>query len=1219
MTISIRRISLGSGYKYLIESVARGDGAVSQSSPLTRYYAESGTPPGRFMGAGLAGLNDGNGVGKGSEVTEQMLFNMLGMCSDPVTGQQLGRAANRWPKPLQTPVSERVAALAPNLNAVERADKTAEIEAEERQRERTITRPVAGFDLTFSVPKSISVAWAVADAGTQSVIYAAHQEAIQHTLAYAERHTFFTRTGTNGVVQEQVRGVVATAFDHWDSRAGDPQLHTHLVMFNRVQSLDGVWRTLDSRGLFKQVVTLSEMHEGILSDLLTDRLGWGFDPRPRKHSAEPKHEVTGVSDELQREFSQRSTQIEHEKNRQVQAFIAKHGRRPSPLEAVRLRQHATLATRPPKQHRSLGEQTEQWRRRARHYVGKDTVTWAQTLRDRNDLPRLRADDLDDEMLADTAREGRRTARHVHPRERPGEVHRLLHGVRFAAPDDRIAVAERATDTALADAVALSPRSPHHVPQRFQRADGSSKFRPIGAEVYTTEALLDAETRLLDAGRDVTGPVVDRSVIAAVCEQELPGKTYPMSTDQALAVEQIASSGRVVDVLVGPAGTGKSTSMAGLRAVWEAQHGPGSVLGLAPSAVASEVLADELGIETDNTAKWLTEQKRQPERRHRLRRLQPLAHRAGLAPAQRSRLAARIAELESEIDRWDMTPGRLVIIDEASLAGTFALDTLAVQARSSGAKLLLVGDWAQLSAIEAGGAFAMLVRDRAIAPELRDVHRFSHGWEKTASIALRVGNEDAIGDYTRHGRVVSGARDELLDALYSAWQADVARGQTSLMIAGDLDTVAELNRRAQADRAAVGEVHGGGLPIAGGGQAYVGDRVVTRLNDRHLTTGRHRWVKNGDAWIVTGAAADGWLTVRRETGGGEVVLPAAYAREHIELGYASTAHRAQGRTVDTAHALLSVTTTREVLYVSATRGRQSNRLYVDTYYEPDHDTSHGPVEPMTQEAVLKSVLDNVGADQSAHTQRERDHDSANSIATLAAEYLTIARVAQAERWDGLIDSSGLDTAQVEQVRASDAYGPLLAAFRDAEARALDITAAFPVLVQGRELRTAEDVASVLHGRVGRWIRAAASGRRPGAARFVAGVIPEALNVTDPDMARALAGRAEAMQRRAREIAERDIARHAAWTRPLGPPPSDPARREAWLREMVTIAAFRDRWNVTSRRPVPADRSSLERAGHEKRAEQADARAARIASGLARPQLPSTGGVHEIETGLPEPTM
>jgi conjugative relaxase-like TrwC/TraI family protein len=155
--------------------------------------------------------------------------------------------------------------------------------------------------------------------------------------AYAEEHIFFSRSGTNGIVQEQIGGVVATAFDHWDSRAGDPQLHTHVVVLNRAQSLDGTWRTLDSRGLFKQVVTLSELHEGILADILTDRLGWGFDPRVRKYSAEPKYEVTGVSDALMREFSQRSAQIETDANALIAAFAATHTRQPSTVGVIRLR------------------------------------------------------------------------------------------------------------------------------------------------------------------------------------------------------------------------------------------------------------------------------------------------------------------------------------------------------------------------------------------------------------------------------------------------------------------------------------------------------------------------------------------------------------------------------------------------------------------------------------------------------------------------------------------------------------------------------------------------------------------------------------------------------------------------------------------------------------------------------------------------------------------
>ena len=87
---------------------------------------------------------------------------------------------------------------------------------------------------------------------------------------------------------------------------------------------------------------------------------------------------------------------------------------------------------------------------------------------------------------------------------------------------------------------------------------------------------------------------------------MPGRDYALAAeDQAPAAVQIVTSGRVVDVLVGPAGTGKTTTMAGVRAMWEAEHGPGTVVGLAPSAMAAQVLAADLGIVTDNTAQWLS--------------------------------------------------------------------------------------------------------------------------------------------------------------------------------------------------------------------------------------------------------------------------------------------------------------------------------------------------------------------------------------------------------------------------------------------------------------------------------------------------------------------------------------------------------------------------------------------------------------------------------------
>ena len=421
------------------------------------------------------------------------------------------------------------------------------------------------------------------------------------------------------------------------------------------------------------------------------------------------------------------------------------------------------------------------------------------------------------------------------------------------------------------------------------------------------------------------------------------------------------------------------------------------------------------------------------------------------------LRARLARFRAEVARWHLRPGQLVIVDEASLSGTFALDELVTAAGDAGAKVLLVGDWAQLSAVDAGGMFRALVTDRDHLPELSEVRRFGSEWERQASFGLRTGDDTVIDAYMAHGRIFDGLRDELLEALYRAWRADIDAGKTSLMIAPDLGTVAALNARARADRIAAGQVAGDGLTVAGGASAGVGDLVVTRQNDRRLATGS-RWVRNGDHWTVTAVGGNGTLTVKRANGGGQVVLPAAYVSKHVELGYATTAHRAEGRTVDTAHAIVSPTTTREVLYVLATRGRETNLLYVDTHYDPDPQTGHDGATPdQTASEALAGVLGNEGADVAAHEGIRRAQHDTESIVTLAAEYQTIAAKTQDDRWTSLLATSGLTQSQLSAVKDSPAYGPLAAALRESDSRGLDVDAAFPALVRGRTLVNAHDVA------------------------------------------------------------------------------------------------------------------------------------------------------------------
>jgi len=1044
---------------------------------------------------------------------------MLQDCADPITGGVLGRAPS--------------------------------------------AKAVGGFDLTFSPTKSVSVAWALADRKTREVIYRCHQEAIAEVLAYAEREVFRTRTGSQGCVEEDVVGVVAASFTHFDSRDGDPQLHDHVVVLNRVQAKDdGAWRTLDSRGLFASTVMLSEMHQGVLSDLLTTELGWDWEAHVRRSSTAPKWEVAGVTKRLMDEFSQRTASIVTAKDRLIAQFEDDHGRTPTDVEVIKLRQTATLSTRQTKKGIGLGDLTEEWTARATPYLDDEPTAWVHELGGRV-AHAFTSAQFDNAVLLDIAH----SALNVVSAKRPtfsranvqAEIFRQMQSVRFTKPAERTLTAARATDLAVYQALSITTPNLHHTPRFLLRSDGTSKFQRTGHWLYTSKTLLDAEARLLDAGQRLDAAVVRSSMVAKVTEQRLPGRNFKLSLDQAFCVEKITTSGRALDLLVGPAGTGKSTAMAGLRAAWELEHGAGSVIGLAPSAAAAQVLGDDMGIETDNLPKWLHEHRQHGQRTRELDEIREkarLIQRSGRGPSPR--LYEEIRRREGALARWTLRKNQLVVVDEASLASTFALDELTSAAFDAKAKVVLVGDWGQLSSVDAGGMFRTLVNARGDStPTLTDVRRFKSAWEKDASLGVRHGTRSALDAYATHGRIKDGNRDEMLDALYAAWSADTKRGLHSLMLASDTATVNELNARARAERVAGGVVIEEGVVIAGAMTVGVNDHVVTRENNRRLTTGAS-WVKNGDVWIVAATHPDASMTVTRVSGRGSVVLPASYVAENVDLAYATTAHRAQGRTVDTAHAFASPTTTREVLYVALTRGSDSNHLYVDTHYDTDPSTGHdGLTEIPSALEVLADVLRHEGADVSATDMIRLSQTQ--SITALVAEYETIVAMAEGPRWDELLRESGLRETELVQAKASPAYGALLAQLRDAENRGFDIHTELPILVTGRSFGDADDVASVLHFRIDRYVTDVGY-PSPLASELVAGIFPRPGGITDPDVLLALNDRADAIEQRARELAATAIERGDVWVRDFGDAPPTDAFYERWLVDVAAGAAYLDCWGV-----------------------------------------------------------
>ena len=1132
MTVSMRVMSAGDGYKYLLRTVAAGDGDRSLSTPLTRYYVEAGSPPGFWLGSGLPALSSGV-IEVGDRVSEAQLELLMGMGRDPVTGDPLGHAYHRF-APVEERIAKRTADLPADLPVTERAEAVAVIEAEEQA--RGTRRAVAGYDFTFSVPKSVSVLWGVADAGTQALIATAHHAAVAEVVAFMEREVASTRIGANGpegtVAHVDVEGLIATAFDHYDSRAGDPQLHTHVVISNKVRTTqDGIWRSLAGRPMHAAVVAVSEHYNAVLADHLTRTLGIGWNARERDRDRSTAWELAGVGEELIGEFSSRTRDIEAEKERLIAEYAAKHGRRPSPRTVIKLRAQATLTTRPDKEVKSLAELTAAWRDRAGRVLGEDAADWARrltTAAERQVV--LRADDVPLDVIAEVGRsvvgvvgERRSTWRrwNLH-----AEASRQLMGWRFATTRDREAITGLVTDAAEAASFRLTPPELASSPVLFQRADGTSRFRPRSSTVFSSELLLAAEDRLLERSRATTGPVVSLATVEKITNRpDRQGRT--LGPDQAAALAAVAVSGRIVDVLVGPAGAGKTTAMSGLRRAWEAEHGPGSVIGLAPSAVAAQVLADDLDIATENTAKWWQNH---------------LTH--------------------GETFR----KGQLVIIDEASLAGTLSLDRITTLAEEAGAKVLLVGDYAQLQSVDAGGAFGLLVSDRDDAPELVDVHRFVNEWEKTASLDLRHGRVEVVDTYAEHGRIRGGDTEQMMDAAYTAWRTDTLAGKATVLIADSNETVTALNARARADLILDGTITPTReVALRDGTAASIGDTVITRRNDRRLRVGRS-WVRNGDRWQVTDIRRDGSVTVRRAgTKWGAVVLPAGYVTEHLDLAYAVTAHRAQGVTTDTAHVLADSSTTRENLYVALTRGREENVVYVATDKPDDtHAEPHPGDNPeATARSVLYRVLQHVGAEPSANEAITVEQERWGSIGQLAAEYDTIAQAAQHDRWAALVRTSGLTAQDAEDAIASPAFGALTAELRRAEANHHPVDTLLPRLVAARGFADADDVAAVLHDRLARaTTRPAGSGRTRKAPRLIAGLIPEAIGTMTLDMRQALTERRELIEDRADAVLDRAVRDNEKWVTGLGEPPKDAKGRTVWRRHARTVAAYRDRYGITT---------------------------------------------------------
>jgi hypothetical protein len=394
--------------------------------------------------------------------------------------------------------------------------------------------------------------------------------------------------------------------------------------------------------------------------------------------------------------------------------------------------------------------------------------------------------------------------------------------------------------------------------------------------YTTRSLLLIERELLGGaeGRRATGvAVAEAEAIRAAFDAR-----RSLSSEQRDLVVALTRSGDGVQIVRSAAGTGKTFALGAAVDAWQASGT--AVLGCSLSARAACELRDQTGVD-----------------------------------------AKTIARLRRALDeRVELSAGAVLIVDEAGMVGTRDLAALTVAAQRANAKLVLVGDDHQLPELQAGGAFAALARQLG-AVELREVRRQCHAWDRAALAALRAGDGDAFARaYVEQGRIVAAPSAEAArTAMVDDWHAAYESGATAIMIAHRRADVADLNARAREKLRALGRL--GDHQVAIGTRTFArGDRVVTKRNDRRLN------VVNGQAGVIT--AIDGGRCEVRFDDGRDLQLPERYVREgHLDHGYASTAHRAQGATVDRTFVLGSDELYREWGYTALSRHRQGTRFYV----------------------------------------------------------------------------------------------------------------------------------------------------------------------------------------------------------------------------------------------------------------------------------------------------
>jgi conjugative relaxase-like TrwC/TraI family protein len=812
-----------------------------------------------------------------------------------------------------------------------------------RYREDRVDVRLPGLDLTLSAPKSVSLLWALSDPPTdpaadrslasgapleQTVgrsspqgavgeqVRQAHRVAVGEALAYLELNCTSALRGHHRGDGTDTRvptdGLIGAAFEHRSSRCGDPQLHTHVVVANLLHGVDGRWSAVNSHEIYTHARTAGFVYQAVLRGELTRRLGVTWTP-VRNGQAE----IIGLPPMLLRLFSKRRQQIE--------ARLDQLG-----LDSPAAAQAATLDTRPakpPAPDQRPGARTGQpdeqlglqarWRQEAAA-AGYDP----HRLRGLLDEVLLRWDSaaLRAAARATSAATGPVATRVVEAllaptglTERRAAFDRrdLLRGVCEQLP--------AGLPISLAGLRTLATRVLHD--DRVIPLLGDA---PVGARRYSTRELLALERDALTLAAASQPPIAPAARAAPAVPQNgepvfAPAAVVPdevlrqaerqaaargCSAEQTAMLRRLLTSGAGVEVVVGAAGSGKTTALAVAADAWSSAGI--TVRGTALAAIAARVLQDSAGIPSRSLQRLLND-----------------IGQPGQQPGQ-----------DPSLPSAALPPGGVLVVDEAGMVGTRTLHTLLTLAAQTQTKLVLVGDPRQLPEIDAGGLFATLAA-RLPSVTLLGNQRQQATWEQRALRELRDGDVvRALSAYAGHDRLrIEDGVGELTARLLEDYelQLTLRRPEQVLVIASSRGDARRLNAQLRQRLLEDGWLGPEELRVpllegrdgtAGGERGYrVGEQVLVTVNDYPLG------LLNGSRGTVTTLHPDRQAVTVRLDDGRQLQLEKPYlARGHLQHGYALTAHKAQGVTVDVSLLWGTQALTRETGYVALSRGRRANYLY-----------------------------------------------------------------------------------------------------------------------------------------------------------------------------------------------------------------------------------------------------------------------------------------------------